>query len=79
MPPPQPFDPPAEELDLSPQGPAVSVENVLHTWGGVYIGEWAADQPHGRGTLQLRNGQVRVVRSSPHPCIFSFFSHFFHI
>jgi len=35
------------------------VENVLHTWGGIFIGEWVADQPHGRGTLQLRNGQVR--------------------
>lgn len=60
LPPPPPFEPAAEELDLSPQGPAVSVENVLHTWGGVYVGEWVADQPHGRGTLQLRNGQVRI-------------------
>lgn len=52
------FEPPQEELDLTPQGPAVLVEDVLHTWGGIYIGEWVQDRPHGRGTLQLRNGQL---------------------
>ena len=52
------FEPPLEELDLSPLGPAASVEDVLHTWGGIYLGDWQQDRPHGRGTLQLRNGQV---------------------
>lgn len=55
------FDPPVEELDLSPEGPAVSVEDVLHTWGGIYLGDWMQDRPHGQGTLQLRNGQVKIL------------------
>lgn len=58
LPPPPPFEPPAEDLDFAEQARRVTVEAILNTWGGVYLGEWAADQPHGEGTLQLRNGQV---------------------
>jgi hypothetical protein len=53
------FEPPEEELDFAAQGPQVSVEAILNTWGGIYIGAWRADVPHGQGTLQLWNGQVR--------------------
>jgi hypothetical protein len=52
------FAPPEEELDFAAQGTQVSVEAILNTWGGVYIGAWRADMPHGQGTLQLWNGQV---------------------
>lgn len=55
------FEPPLEELDFATVGRRVSVEAVLFTWGGVYIGEWRSDHPQGEGTLQLLNGQVRVL------------------
>jgi hypothetical protein len=35
-----------------------SIESVLHTYGGVYMGHWEADEPHGEGCVVLRNGQV---------------------
>ena len=54
------FEPPLEELDFATVGRRVSVEAVLFTWGGVYIGEWRSDHPQGEGTLQLLNGQVRA-------------------
>jgi hypothetical protein len=57
-PPPPPFEPPAEEIDFASEGRRATVEAVLNTWGGIYVGEWRADQPHGEGTLQLRNGQI---------------------
>lgn len=54
------FEPPQEDFDFASQGPTVSVESVLHTWGGVYMGHWRCDQPHGLGILELRNGQVHT-------------------
>mmetsp|Transcript_15197 Transcript_15197/g.33521 ORF Transcript_15197/g.33521 Transcript_15197/m.33521 type:complete len:477 (-) Transcript_15197:1522-2952(-) len=40
------------------QSTGYSIESVLHTWGGVYMGHWAADDPHGNGSVVLKNGQV---------------------
>ena len=55
------FEPPEDEFNFETQWDAATVESILHTWGGIYIGEWKHDQPHGWGTMQLRNEQVRWV------------------
>jgi hypothetical protein len=40
------------------QSTGYSIESILHTYGGCYMGHWAADDPHGDGSVVLRNGQV---------------------
>lgn len=49
-----------EQFDFLLDGPMHTVQDMLYTWGGVYIGSWHEDNPDGVGVLSLANGQVTL-------------------
>jgi hypothetical protein len=51
------FDPMSHTFDFRAHFNTYTLESILHTWGGSYVGCWRSDVVHGKGVIKLSNGQ----------------------